>query len=290
MKEKISKEQIEKKKKGIIKIVITIIAILLIGIIVYKVNEYIILDKNININLVINNRNVTSNLKKDIIIEDGEIYISKQDLGNFFDKYIYEDKQNNQIITTYDNKIAAISIEKNNININGADKQTYAHPTEKDGILYIPIKELKDVYGIEITNIEDSKVLVLDSISRKQAKAIVTKDIPVKSSTKFIAKTVDRIKKGSYVVVISEDNGYAKIRTESGKIGYIKSNKLANKVVVREELEESKQINEKVNLVWDYYSEYASAPDRTGEKMEGVNVVSPAFFYLNSDGKLEKNI
>ena len=57
-------------------------------------------------NLVINNRNVTENLKKDILIENGEIYISKQDLGNFFDKYIYEDQETEQVITTYNKKIA----------------------------------------------------------------------------------------------------------------------------------------------------------------------------------------
>ena len=93
MKTKRTKEQIEKKKKRIIKTFITIIAIILIGIIAYNLNNYIILDKNKNINLVINNKNVTSNLKKDIIIENDNIYISKQDLGNFFDKYIWRQRK-----------------------------------------------------------------------------------------------------------------------------------------------------------------------------------------------------
>lgn len=287
---KMTKEQIEKKKKIIIKTFITILVILLVAIIGYKANDYIILDKNKTINLVINNRNVTSNLKKDIFIEDDEIYISKQDLGNFFDKYIYEDTKNNQIVTTYDNKIAAISLEENKININGSNKTTYAQPIEKDDTIYIPIQELEDVYGIEIKYIENSKVLTIDSISKEQKKAIITKNVAVKSSKNFIAKTVDRAKKGSYVVVISEEKGYAKVRTENGKIGYVKSNKIANTVVVREEIQTSKQIEGKVNLVWDYYSEVATAPDRTGVTMDGVNVVSPAFFHLNSKGELTENI
>lgn len=290
MKTKRTKEQIEKKKKRIIKTFITIIAIILIGIIAYNLNNYIILDKNKNINLVINNKNVTSNLKKDIIIENDNIYISKQDLGNFFDKYIYEDKENNNIVTTYNNKIASISLEKNKININGSNKNTYSHAENRDGTIYIPITELEDVYGIEIKYIEKSKVLTIDSTSKEQKKAIVTKNVAVKSSTKFISKTIDRAKKGSYVVVISEDNGYTKVRTENGKVGYVKSNKIANTVVVREEMQETKQIEGKVNLVWDYYSEVASAPNRTGVTMDGVNVVSPAFFHLNSKGELIQNI
>lgn len=287
MKTKMTKEQ---KKKRIIKILISIIVIILIGIIAYNLNNYIILDKNKNINLVINNKNVTSNLKKEIIIENDNIYISKQDLGNFFDKYIYEDKENDNIVTTYNNKIASISLEENKININGSNKKTYAHAENRDGTIYIPITELEDVYGIEIKYIENSKVLTIDSTSKEQKKAIITKDVAVKSSTKFISKTVDRVKKGSYVIVVSEDNGYAKIRTENGKVGFVKSNKIANTVVVREEMQEKKQIDGKVNLVWDYYSEVATAPDRTGVTMDGVNVVSPAFFHLNSNGELTENI
>ena len=290
MKQRMTKEQIEKKKKRIIKILIAIIAIIIIGILAYNINNHIILDKNKNINLVINNKNVTSNLKKEIIIENDNIYLSKQDLGNFFDKYIYEDTENDNIVTTYNNKIASISLETNKININGSDKNTFAHAENRDGTIYIPITELEDVYGIDIKYIENSKVLTIDSTSKEQKKAIITKNVAVKSSTKFIAKTVDRVEKGSYVIVVSEEKGYTKIRTENGKLGYVKSNKIANTVVVREEIQEAKQIEGKVNLVWDYYSEVATAPDRTGVTMDGVNVVSPAFFHLNSNGELTENV
>lgn len=290
MEQKITLGRTKDNKKKIKKILIIIIAIILIGTIAYNISNNIIVDKNKSINLVINNKNVTSNLKKEIIIENDNIYISKQDLGNFFDKYIYEDTENNNIVTTYNNKIASISLEKNKININGSTKNTYAHAENKEGIIYVPITELEDVYGIEIKYLPDSKVLTIDSTSKEQKKGIITKNVSVKSSTKFISKTIDKVKKGSYVIVVSEDKGYTKIRTENGKVGYVKTNKVANTVVVREEMQETKQIEGKVNMVWDYYSEVASAPDRTGVKMDGVNVVSPAFFHLNTSGELTENV
>lgn len=290
MKQKITLGRTKDNKKKIKKILIIIIAIILIGTIAYNISNNIIVDKNKSINLVINNKNVTSNLKKEIIIENDNIYISKQDLGNFFDKYIYEDTENNNIVTTYNNKIASISLEKNKININGSTKNTYAHAENKEGTIYVPITELEDVYGIEIKYLPDSKVLTMDSTSKEQKKGIITKNVSVKSSTKFISKTIDKVKKGSYVIVVSEDKGYTKIRTENGKVGYVKTNKVANTVVVREEMQETKQIEGKVNMVWDYYSEVASAPDRTGVKMDGVNVVSPAFFHLNTSGELTENV
>lgn len=290
MKQKITLGRTKDNKKKIKKILIIIIAIILIGTIAYNISNNIIVDKNKSINLVINNKNVTSNLKKEIIIENDNIYISKQDLGNFFDKYIYEDTENNNIVTTYNNKIASISLEKNKININGSTKNTYAHAENKEGTIYVPITELEDVYGIEIKYLPDSKVLTIDSTSKEQKKGIITKNVSVKSSTKFISKTIDKVKKGSYVIVVSEDKGYTKIRTENGKVGYVKTNKVANTVVVREEMQETKQIEGKVNMVWDYYSEVASAPDRTGVTMDEVNVVSPAFFHLNTSGELTENV
>lgn len=284
------KHKKRKKNTNLLKILIVIIAVFIIGVIAYIINDFVVLDKNKNINLVINNRNVTSNLKKEIIIENDNIYLSKQDLGNFFDKYIYEDKKNNQIITTYDTKVATISLDSNEMTINGANVEADGKVIEKDGVIYIPITDLEDVYGIEIKYVEDSKVLVLDSVTKEQKKAIVTKDVPVKSSKKFIAKTVEIVKKGSYVVVVSEENGFARVRTENGKLGYVKSNKLANIVTVREEIKETKQIEGKVNLVWDYYSTVAKAPNRNGETIDGINVVSPAFFHLNKDGELQSNV
>ena len=289
-KKRLTKEEIEKKKKRIIKTFFTIIIIIIIGIIALIANNFIILDKNKNTNLVINNKNVTSNLKNNVLIEEGIIYLSEPDIANFFDKHIYEDKDINEVITTYEKKIAAIGFKKNEIEINGSNKNIYAHAIKKDNVTYLPVSEMSDVYNVEIANIENTKVVTMDSLDREQKRAIVNSSVSVKSTTNFIAKTVDRIKKGDCVIVVSSDKGWTKIRTANGKLGYIKSKKLENEFTVRENMEENKQITGKVNLTWDYYSQYSSAPDRTGTTIDGVNVVSPAFFYLDTDGELKENV
>ncbi len=287
----LSKIEIEKKKKRILITFFTIVALIVLMIIAFIANEFIITENYKTTNLIINNRNVTEFLKGQVLIKDSQIYLSKQDLGNFFDKYIYEDEETEKIITTYDKKIAEIGFEKNTININGAEKRTTAHAIKENDTVYLPIEELKDVYDLEISNIQDTNVLILDSTTKEQIKAVVTGNISVKASKKFIARTVDRVKKGECVIVIEKnEDGYAKIRTERGKIGYIKTKKLANEVVARQNIEEEKQIAEKVNLTWDYYSQVATAPDRTDTHIDGVNVVSPSFFALNSDGNLVENI
>ena len=286
---KMTKEEVQHKKKVIKSVFFTIIAIIVIGIAAMIANDYIIIDNNKRTNLVINNKNVTSSLKNDVLIENDVIYLSKQDIANFFDKHIYQDDKTKEIITTYDKKIAEIGLENKVININGSDKQISSSAIEKDGQIYLPISEMADVYNIEISNIQESNIVTMDSLDKEQKRAIVNSNIAVKSTSNFISKTVDRVKKGDAVIVVNSDKGYTKVRTANGKVGIVKSNKLENEFAIRENMEEEKQISGKVNLTWDYYSEYASAPDRSGTKIDGVNVVSPAFFYLDTDGKLKEN-
>ena len=281
---------VEQKKKIIKRTFITIVALIVLFIIAMIANNYIILDNNERINLVINNKNVTTVLRNDVLIEDGIIYLSEADVQNFFDKYIYYDEGTNKIITTYEKKIAEIGFDDNVININGSDRQIYAHAIEKDGEVYLPVSEMADVYDVEIQNIPETKVITMDSLDRGQKRAIVNKNVSVKSSTNFISRTVDRINKGDAVIIVANNGKYSQIRTANGKLGYIKSNILENEFTVREDMGEEKQVEGKVNLTWDYFSEYATAPDRSGTTIDGVNVVSPSFFYLDEDGNLEENV
>lgn len=289
-KRRMTPEEMENKKKVIKRTFFTIVALLVIFVVAMIANNYIILDSNETTNLIINNKNMTSSLKNEIFIKDNIIYLSKQDIANFFDKHIYEDEKTNKIITTYEKKIAEIGFDDNTININGSDKEIYAHAIEKDGQTYLPISEMTDIYNIEMANIPETNIVTIDSLEKAQKRAIVNSNVSVKSSSNFISRTVDRIKKGDAVIVVSSNKGYSKIRTGNGKVGIIKTNKLENEFTIREDMTEEKQINGKVNLTWDYYSEYASAPDRTGTKIDGINVVSPAFFYLGTDGKLKENV
>lgn len=66
------------------------------------------------VNLIINNSNVTADLKQDVFVdENGVIYIAKEDIENFFDNYIYYDEKYNQIITGSSTKIANMVVGEN---------------------------------------------------------------------------------------------------------------------------------------------------------------------------------
>ena len=276
------------KRIGVVlALLITIIVVLIVA------ENFTKKPTNETTNLIINNNNVTSRLKNEVKIENGIIYVSMDDMENFFDKYIYVEEETNEVITTYRNKIASIGFDVNKLTVNGSVKKTDACAIKEGEIVYLPISEMLEIYDIELTNIEKTNIITLDSLSRKQVKATLKSNASVKSQRKFLSRMIEKVQKGTEVIVIGETDGknWVKIRTENGNIGYVKTNKLENIRTVREEEVKQKQITGKVNMFWDYFSQWVQAPNRTGQKIEGVNVVSPSFFYLDEDdGTLKENV
>lgn len=281
----------EKKRTNVLsKIIIIALFIICVGTVINLAPNYIQNQLKGKLNVLINNNNVTLSLKSDIIIDENEVvFMSFEDIENFFDGDIYYDKDYNQIITTYETKVAAIKLDKKEMYVNSSKVNLYETAMKKDEIYYIPISEMKDIYNIEINYDEDSKIMTIDSLSKEQKRGNSSKNVSVKYKPTVFSKTVDKVKKGESVIVIKEENGWYQIRTAKGNIGYIKD--VANIYTARENMEENKQIDGKVSLVWDYYSEYALAPART-ENIKGVNVVSPSFASLKrlGQGELQVNI
>ena len=285
------------KNGKIVKRMLILLAVLFVIVfILIKAEDFIKEQANDKISLVINNTNVTERLKNELKIDDGIIYVSMDDIKNFFDKYIYIEDETNEVITTYDDKIASIGFESNKLTLNGSTKKTSAHAIKDNETTYLPISEMKDVYDIEIDNIAETKVITIDSVDREQVKAQTKANISVKSKKEGFSRTVDKVEKGESVIVVKNNNevsekGWTKIRTQKGKVGYVKTSKLEDIETTREAKEKTKQIDGKVDMFWDYYSQYVKAPDRTGQVIEGVNVVSPSFFYLEKEtGVLKDNV
>lgn len=268
-------------------IIIVIILLLISLFILDKAPNY----KNHNItdktNVIINNKNITSYLKKDIIIENDFIYMSKQDIANFFDPYIYYNKNENRVVITYDTKVTNMFLDNTLITINDIEKTISATAFIKDDVIYIPISELSEAFNMELKFNKDTDIVTIDTLSKEQIKATTTKNLSVKSIKDTFSRTVAKIKKGDEIILIEKDEekGWSKIRTSNGVIGYVKTKKLSNETIIREATIETPQVEGKINMVWDNY--YSQVPDRTGTTIDGVNVVSPTLFVLEKLGKGE---
>ena len=236
-----------KIKINVLKRVAIVVAVLLVAIfILAKAENFIKVKEYDGISLVINNKNVTERLKHEIKIENNIIYLSMDDIENFFDKYIYIEEETNEIITTYDDKIASIGFDANKMTLNGSVKKINASAQNMQDTVYLPISEMLEVYNVELLNIEETRTIVLDSLDREQVKATIKSKVTLKNNNETLSKTVDKLQKGSSVVIINAENikeeKWVKVRAENGKIGYIKTNKLENITTVRNAEVEQKQI------------------------------------------------
>ena len=248
-------------------------------------------------NLVINNNNITRNVKSNILIEDNTIYLSTADMQNFFDEYLLVDEENQMIITTSNTKTVMIPFDETTINVNGVQKTIKHSLLNRDGEIYLPLTDLTDIYNIEVNYSAESNIITIDSLNRKFVQALSSKDMSVKYLPTVFSKTVDKVERGDTLVLVQDrENGgnvvednWIKVRTKKGEIGYVKLENITDENTVREDLNINTAINGKVSLVWDYYSQYVSAPVRNGE-IEGINVVSPSFYEITSSGDIDANI
>ena len=248
-------------------------------------------------NLIINNNNITRNVKSNIIIEDNTIYLSTADIKNFFDEYLLVDSDNSRVITTSNTKTVVLPFEETSITVNSANKTIEHSLLNRDGIIYMPITDLTDIYNIEVNYSAETNIVTIDSLSKKLVQALSSKKMSVKYLPTTLSKTVDKLERGDTVILVQDrdnggnivEDGWIKIRTKDGKLGYVKEKDLTDESTVRDDLKINTKIDGKVSLVWDYYSQYVEAPVRDGQ-IEGINVVSPSFYEITAKGDIDTNI
>lgn len=279
--------------KLIFNIFIVLVFLVLLGGVFYLSPNYIREDYDGKTKVLINNNNVTLKMKNDVYIdENNNVFLSLADVRNYFDKYIEYDKENGSIVTTSEINIAKMSTKDNKITINGQEEELNSSAIEKNETIYLPFSEISEkVYDVDLEYIKDTNTIIIDSLDRKQEVANTSKETKLKYKPQTLSGTLEKLDANEQVVYIEETNNWAEVRSKDGTIGYIKKEDLGNVEVAREAKEYIDKVEGKVNLVWDYYSEYAKAPDRTGETMDGVNVVSPSFFSLErgSNGEIYDN-
>lgn len=279
--------------KLIFNIFIVLVFLALLGGVFYLSPNYIREDYDGKTKVLINNNNVTLKMKNDVYIdENNNVFLSLADVRNYFDKYIEYDKENGSIVTTSEINIAKMSTKDNKITINGQEEELNSSAIEKNETIYLPFSEISEkVYDVDLEYIKDTNTIIIDSLDRKQEVANTTKETKLKYKPQTLSGTLEKLDANEQVVYIEETNNWAEVRSKDGTIGYVKKEDLGNVEVTREAKEYIDKVEGKVNLVWDYYSEYAKAPDRTGETMDGVNVVSPSFFSLErgSNGEIYDN-
>ena len=287
------KEENKGKGKIILNCCIVIIFLAMLAIVFYLAPDYIVEDYEGKTKVLINNNNVTVKMKKDVYVDDNNnVFFSLEDVKNYFDKYIEYNEENGEIITTSEINIAKLSTESNKIDINGEEDTLNSSALKMNDTIYLPFSEISEkVYDVDLEYIKDTNTIIIDSLDRKQEVVNIKEETNLKYKPQTLSRTLKKLEQDDQVVYLEDDEDWVEVRAKDGTIGYVRKEDIGELETVREDREYITKVDGKVNLVWDYYSEYVDAPDRSGENMDGVNVVSPSFFSLmrGSNGEIYDN-
>lgn len=237
-----------KKKKFKLKIknpkrLLIFIGIIIILFLIIFANKKENIKQKDYISLIINNEDVTGKLQNEIIIKDNLQYLSFEDIKNCIDENIYQEGDN--VITISDRKVTYLQLNKNKLEINGSTIQIDGQMFKNEqGKLYLPVSQMQNSYDIEFLYNPEYKNIVIDNFSSKIEKATIKKDISLKEEMNNSSATLEKLKKDDVVVFVSEENGWAKIRTSNGNLGYIKKKILKDFVIEREEIKTENSITE----------------------------------------------
>lgn len=264
--------------------------VLIIGIIIVIANIISSLIKNRtpeDISLIIGENKVE--LKDKLLIDENDnIYISKDDVANLYDENIYYNDDEQTLITTYNKHVAKLVIGQTTMEVNSTQVAIKGTLKFEDKMLYLPLLDLKDVYDFEYQYNKDRNVLIIDSISTEKLQAVVVKSTKIKEEPKTFSSSLEKISKsdGAYVTVFGTDGDYTKVRTAAGNIGYIKTDKLGEIEIVRENMEED--ILDNINILNEY--DIVTSYDNVSIDSNYTNIVIPNLFNINENLEVESVI
>lgn len=269
--------------------------------------------KDGDIRVIFNDREITRELSKlpqvPILVE-GEIMLSQDTVDILFDKNLYyEEKYDTLITTTLDHR-ADIKVDSKTIEIDDktetlkvpaikvdyryADDDRYEEKTNKEKIIYIPIKALEKVYDITV-EFNDKVIITENNKNRVRVKVNTGDQVELKHTADNFSKNVEIIEAENYIDIFDYDEtkDFVFARSYTGELGYISNEEFKDYTMTfaTEEKTNNTPI-EKVNIAWDYIH-----PDATGigekgvrPKNDGLDIVAPTILYLkNTNGDLKYN-
>ena len=272
------------KKRKLNKLAIRRCIIVFLIIIIFLILISTIINKNKNkykeLTILLNNELLETT--KEVIIEDNNIFFSKEDIKTIFDDTIYYNEAEKELITTYNTHVALLKVDEQYALINDQNVELKGKLKEINDTIYLPLTDLESVYDIDLEFSKESNRIIMDSTQKKKVEATFLKRANLENKKGLFSKKIEKLIIGDKVTVLEEDGKYKKIRTALGNIGYVKSKILSDDIVIREEVKTSKQ----ELVVYDGYSNISGIYNNIQVDTSKLNVVIPTFFYIEKNSEV----
>ncbi|WP_244226764.1 glycosyl hydrolase family 18 protein [Paenibacillus protaetiae] len=228
------------------------------------------------------------------LLENEEILLPIDVLNTVLgpDKPIYYEEATGSIVMTTASKVLHLRTESLTATINQKPYKLTVAAEKKDGIVYVPITPVQELYGVKAEYAEHTGVvtLLLAGQSVQLAEAGKTKGSAIRTGPSIRKPMVEKVPQGETVRIWGEKQGWLYVQGPDGHPGYMAK---PDAVLTRIEQVAAPQkdkpfvawktAGKPINLTWEAVYDVKPDPNKIG-KLEGVNVVSPTWFELQ-DGK-----
>ena len=260
--------------------------------------DYNSIDKN-EIILIIDNKIVT--YEDSPVYKDNEVFVPVNLISKYIDSYIFWDTAENKLTITTENKVIRMKSDELEYFVNNKPLKLNIPAYSIDGLIYLPVNFLKELYNIGINYNQDLNILIIEDLkASKTTASIISKKSRLRYLNNKKSPIIQTLKLGDEVTIIGQEkDGYQKVRSKDGYIGYVLAKNLSEKTTIKgleiNNKTENKSIwkpeKGKINLVFDQITNVnANNTQAKRTTHKGLDVLVPTWFSFENENGDIKNI
>ena len=228
-----------------------------------------------DVNLIIYGDTISSEYNP--FVEDGHIFLSLDTVSQFIDEELFYDEETQKVIVTTEDALYKFTVGKNIATKNLREYDAKACCRIVDDIVYIDMNLVKDIYGIKFEYNEETNAISIDKLDTDDIN-LNYNEVKLYSDINTNSDILEVLDKTNTVTVYPdslEHSRWYKVKSDSGKIGYIEKAAVTLEKEEEPSAEETEE-EEKLIMFW----QYGSSLDTLGDKIDGVNVVMPTWYEI----------
>lgn len=228
------------------------------------------------------------------IYQNGHPYLDYNIVHDYLNERFYEDQNENILLYTTATDVIKIPLtgtDMTNYTVSQtAQTSDYPIATIQNQTLYIALDFVKQYTKMDFTFYENPNRVVILTDYSKTTQATIKSATQIRYRGGVKSPILTQIKAKDTVTVLEKGNTWTKVESTQGLIGYIKTDSLTGEKEVTPTNDFSETFthnlkNFKINMAWNQITNpNANAKiANTLASTKGLNVISPTWFYLNSD-------
>ena len=259
-------------------------------------NYYGISDKN-ELGVTVNNK-VIKNSDGNAVgrLIDGEAYVEYSVVRDYINERFYWDPNENIMLYTLPNGNVSVEVgSKDYTEVTEKKSETYTILKTEGRTAYIAVPFIQQYTNMDYNIYKTPNRVAITSSWGEIESAIIKKKTEVRYQGGVKSPILAEVKKSDKVTVLEDEDGWKKIATEDGFVGYVKTRTLKKiqKETTKRDFDEPKYTNisvgHTINMAWhNVENEDANSYAlETIASTKGLNVIAPTWFKIaDTDGNL----